>query len=172
MLYDSPAAGAAMDPGDYCDLMIRLFNKASRIEREPVDTGDGILLYTSEVHLIDIAGRFPDEGLSACAGRLGITKGAVSQSLKKLEEKGYVERINSGKDNRAARIRLTETGVRVFAWHRAYHAVVSEKIGREISGLSKKDRETIRKVFRRMEDIFDDCPAIRNRITREMFRQR
>ena len=77
-----------MDPDNYCDLMIRLFSRASRIEREPVDTGDGVLLYTPEVHLIDIAGRFPDEGLSAYAGHPGITKGAVSRSLKNWKRKG------------------------------------------------------------------------------------
>ena len=52
--------------------------------------------------------------------------------------------------------------MRVFAWHRAYHAVVSEKIAREISGRTNKDRDTIRKVLCRMENIFDDCPEIRN----------
>lgn len=150
---------------EFMDTLTRLFNKAAVIEREPVDTGDGVLLYTSEVHLIDMAGRFPEESMSALASRLGITKGAVSQTAKKLEEKGYLERINLEGNNKTVLIRLTDTGTRAFGWHRAYHAVVNNKIVQEICTLEAGDRENILKVLRQIEKIFDDCPKTRLMIT-------
>jgi transcriptional regulator, MarR family len=60
-----------------------------------VDIGYGDVLSASEIHLIDIAGRYPQEKLSEIATRLGITKGAVTQMVQKLEEKGYVRRVRS-----------------------------------------------------------------------------
>lgn len=153
---------------EFMDLFTRLFNKAAMIEQEPVDTGDGVLLYTSEIHLIDIAGRFPEEGMSALASHLGITKGAVSQTVKKLEKKGYLERINKEGNKKTVLIRLTDTGKRAFGWHRAYHEMVNDRIAWEISGYEGKDREFIRKILCQMEKIFDECPETRRRVTREM----
>jgi DNA-binding MarR family transcriptional regulator len=168
MLNNFPGPNNNTPADEFMDTLTRLFNKAASIEREPVDTGDGTLLYTSEVHLIDTAGRFPTESMSRLAARLGITKGAISQTVKKLEGKGYVERVNTEGNNKTVYIRLTETGTRVFAWHRAYHTGVNERIAREISGLTGNDRENLLKVFRTMERIFEDCPETRRRITQEI----
>jgi DNA-binding MarR family transcriptional regulator len=153
---------------EFMDILMRLFTKAAQIEQDPVDTGDGVLLYTSEVHLIDMAGRFPEESMSALASHLGITKGAVSQTVKKLEKKGYLERVSREGDNKTVLIRLTDSGIRAFSWHRAYHAVVNDRIAREIAGHTRNDKKNIREIFCQMEKIFDDCPETRRRITREM----
>ena len=82
------------DPGttEIIDLFIRILNKAATIEREPVDIGHGILLHTSEVHLLEFCARYPDESMTRLSERLGITKGAVSQTAFRLEKKGYLTR--------------------------------------------------------------------------------
>lgn len=165
MLNDSPPADGDTPAEEIMDALTRLFNKAAAIEREPVDTGDGILLYTSEVHLIDMAGRFPEEGLSSLAVRLGITKGAISQTAKKLEEKGYLERVNREGNNKTVILRLTRAGRRAYDWHRAYHAVVNERIAREIGGMNPEARRNIHRLLQQLGNVFDDCPETRRRIT-------
>ncbi|HEX3002014.1 MAG TPA: transcriptional regulator [Methanoregula sp.] len=165
MLNDSIPVNNDIPAEEIMDTFTRLFNKAAAIEREPVDTGDGILLYTSEVHLIDMAGRFPEEGLSSLAIRLGITKGAISQAAKKLEEKGYLERVNRQGNNKTIILRLTHAGRRAYVWHRAYHAVVNERIAREIGGLNPDARMNFHRLLRQLEMVFDDCPETRRRIT-------
>lgn len=153
---------------EFMDSLARLFTKAAIIEREPVDTGDGILLYTSEVHLLDMAGRFPGESMSALASRLGVTRGAISQTAKRLEDKGYIERITTEGNNKTVHIRLTDAGMRAFGWHQAYHAVVNDRIARQIAALDENEREKMQKILLEMEAIFDDCPATRQRITSNM----
>jgi DNA-binding MarR family transcriptional regulator len=172
MLNNSIMTSCDTDAEMFMDMLTRLFNKAAIIEREPVDTGDGVLLHTSEIHLIDMAGRFPDESMSALASRLGITKGAVSQTAKKLEGKGYLERINFEGNNKTVLVKLTDNGTRAFGWHQAYHAVVNDRIARVISGFGRKDRENIEKILRQMEKIFDDCPETRRRITRGILKDK
>lgn len=149
---------------EFMDCLVRLFNKAAAIEREPVDTGDGVLLYTSEVHLIDMAGRNPQESMSGLAARMGITKGAVSQTAKKLEEKGYLVRSNAKGDNKTVFLRLTEAGRRAFDWHRAYHDAVNARIGEVFMQMPEKEREQLLSVMARMEEVFDACPATRRKI--------
>lgn len=139
------------------DRLTRILNKAAAIERRPVDIGHGVLLYPSEVHLIDAAGRYPEEGVSDLAARLGITKGAVSQTAKKLEEKGYLERVRREGDGKAVLLRLTERGDEAFAWHRAYHAAVNRGIAEE---MGRDDADRLMALLARMEKLLDECPAV------------
>lgn len=165
MLNNTAAPSCDAVAEEFMDTLSRLFNKAATIEREPVDTGDGVLLFTSEVHLIDMAGRFPGEGMSALASRLGITKGAISQTAKKLEEKGYLERVNGEGNHKTVFLRLTDAGTRAFGWHRAYHAAVNDRIAGEVASFDTKDRENLLRVLGQIEKIFDTCPETRARIT-------
>lgn len=168
MLNNSAATDPAAGPDEIMDLLTRLFNKAATIEREPVDTGDGVLLYTSEVHLLAMAGRFPDESMSSLAVRLGITRGAISQTAKKLEAKGYLERVTREGNNKTVFIRLTGSGRMAYDWHRAYHAVVNDRIARGIADLDRRDMERVQKFLLLVEHVFDDCPETRRRITSDI----
>lgn len=47
---------------------------------------------------------------SALADYLGTTKGTISQSLKSLEIKGYIRKVEAAKDRRVVRLLLTEAG--------------------------------------------------------------
>lgn len=42
---------------------------------------------------------------------IGVTGGNISNICKKLEKKGFVDRIRSGEDERVVNVRLTETGI-------------------------------------------------------------
>jgi len=46
---------------------------------------------------------------------LGLTKGTVSQSIKLLESKGYIEKRTDAKDARVQHLRMTDTG-REYIW--------------------------------------------------------
>jgi len=168
MLNHTPDTGCDTGAAEFMDALARLFSKAAQIEREPVDTGDGVLLYTSEIHLIDLAGRFPEDSLSSIALRLGITRGAVSQTVKKLEEKGYLERYNGEGDNKTTFLRLTDAGKKAFAWHEAYHSLVNGRLIQVIASLKKEDRQNALNIFLTLEKIFEDCPELRRNVS-EMF---
>jgi DNA-binding MarR family transcriptional regulator len=168
MLNNDDLTGRVCDTGAFMDLLTRLFNKAAAIEREPVDTGDGVLLHTSEVHLLDMAGRYPQEGMSSLASRLGITKGAVSQTAKKLVEKGYLERVYGEGDCKTVLLRLTGAGQNAYLWHRQYHDLVNSLIAEEYCRLSPDDRQNILAVLGRLEAVFDACPENQQFITERL----
>ena len=71
------------------DRFQRVMKLAVRLEQTPRPFGTDELLTATEIHLVEIIGE-NGESLSVTdlAGLLGVTKGAVSQTLKKLENKG------------------------------------------------------------------------------------
>jgi DNA-binding MarR family transcriptional regulator len=74
--------------------LIAKFSRVSKLwqqlDSQPRKFGTETDLTGSEIHLVEVIGQ--NEGLSVTdmAKRLGITKGAISQTLKKVEEKGLV----------------------------------------------------------------------------------
>jgi len=150
------------------DDLVRIMNKASAVEKVPVDIGHGILLYASEVHLIDMIGRYPDEGVSRIAFRLGITKGAVSQTAKRLEEKGYLERTMREENRKTVILKLTERGREAFAWHRAYHMITNRQMTAQLMEMQPRDIRNISDLFLAVEKMFDNCPTVRAEVTRKL----
>jgi len=168
MLNNSSDTGAAA----MMDIFVRVLNKAAAIEREAVDIGHGVLLYPSEVHLIDLIGRFPEENISGLASRLGITKGAVSQTVKKLEAKDYLERENPAGDRKTVYLRLTDRGREAFAWHLGYHEAVNRQVLGGIAGFDPAEIEACTRVLLQIEQIFEACPAVREAHTRAFLERR
>ncbi|WP_340818118.1 MarR family transcriptional regulator [Methanolobus sp. WCC4] len=146
------------------DGLVRLINKAVSIEKEPVDIGHGIILHSSEVHLIDMAGRYSHESVSQLACRLGITKGAVSQTAKKLEDKGYIRKEKMPDNKKTVVLSLTEMGQEAFEWHKAYHEAVNAKLCAEIEKMSLEEKDKLNRIFISFEEMMDNCSQVRDKI--------
>ena len=63
--------------------------------------------FASLIPLLDAAGARP----TLLAQRSGVTKQAMSQLIRELEKRGYVEQVADPTDTRAKLVRLTERGV-------------------------------------------------------------
>lgn len=74
----------------------------------PQDFYHGEKMHTREVDIISEIGEKGLDNISELSDRLKITKGAVSQYLKKLEKKGFIERKQECSDKRQYSVRLTE----------------------------------------------------------------
>ena len=143
------------------DCLIRILNKASAIERDPVDIGLGISLYTSEVHVIDLIGRFPGETMTSYASRLGVTRGAISQTVKKLEAKGFLQRFRDENNKKNIRLLLTSRGEDAFSWHTAYHELVRKRLSTGITDMTQDERRLLESALRKLELVLDSCDTIR-----------
>ena len=67
--------------------------------------------FASLMPLLDATGARP----TTLAQRAGITKQAISQLVRELEARGYVEQVPDSTDTRAKIVRLTERGVALHA---------------------------------------------------------
>jgi DNA-binding MarR family transcriptional regulator len=117
-------------------VLLRIIKLAETIENSPIDIGHGTILTASEFHFIDITNLSPDENLSSIASILGVTKGAVSQMVQKLETKGYITK-NQLTDNRKNRtLTLTKKGEEAFLWHKTLHDRMNKKFMDNISNFA------------------------------------
>ena len=104
--------------GEIVELFIRLANKYNSLEKIPVDYGVGKDLYHSERHLIDHIGNHPEKNITELAKFMGVTKGAISQTVKKLENKDIVQRYKGEGNEKEVFLKLTSIGMSVFNKHK------------------------------------------------------
>jgi DNA-binding MarR family transcriptional regulator len=108
--------------------LIAKFSRVSRLwqqlDSKPRKFGTENDLSGSEIHLIEVVGL--NEGLSVTdlAARLGITKGAVSQTLKKLEAKDLVVKQVDPANISRITVSLSTKGKVAYYSHLQWHEAV------------------------------------------------
>lgn len=91
-------------------LFIRAVHKYNALEKIPHKHGAKGDLYHSERHMLDMIAARPELNISEHAEALGVTKGAISQVVTKLEAKGFIKRFKKGDNDKAVYVELTRQG--------------------------------------------------------------
>ncbi|NMC49163.1 MAG: MarR family transcriptional regulator [Desulfovibrio sp.] len=133
-----------------------VLSKYARIERRPVDFGAGTPLYPAEVHMLSTLDMLGDAHVTGIAKACGVTKGAVSQMLKRLREKGLVAREADTSGNTV--IRLTELGRAVSQAHFAFHREHDREFLDYLRGLPDRDFALCLDMCRRMKAWMEAYP--------------
>ncbi len=95
------------------DLFNRILHLYSVIDKKPKDFGTGDLLYVSEIHAVYLIGSNPEINMTRLAELAGVTRGAVSQMVKRLVSKRYVAKFKVF-NNKEVNLRLTDKGYIIF----------------------------------------------------------
>lgn len=109
---------------DYTELtalMERVIHKYNQWENKKRTYGTDTLLSKAEIHTIAAVGNNPGINVTALADTLGITKGAASQMIYKLVEKGAVEKKVSPDSDTEVALNLTAEGQKNYTAHIEYH---------------------------------------------------
>ncbi|WPC42657.1 MarR family winged helix-turn-helix transcriptional regulator [Clostridium sp. JS66] len=98
-------------------------------------------IFYSEIHVIMTIAEHPGIHVGGLADILGVTKGSVSEILKKLERKGLV--IKEVDDLNLSRysLNLTEKGKKAHNNHMHYHAVINNMVEDELQNASEHELE-------------------------------
>ncbi|WP_432455731.1 MarR family winged helix-turn-helix transcriptional regulator [Agarivorans sp. QJM3NY_29] len=130
-----------------------LMKLAQQMEKAPRKFGTDEILSNSEIHLIEIIGDHRDLSVTDIANALGITKGAVSQALKKLEKKGFTEKSPAPDNLSRAIVRLTSKGEIAFVAHKEWHEKMDGGFANYIQELGQEDIKVISEFLERTEDF-------------------
>lgn len=101
------------------ETFIRMVSKYNALEKHPVKYGTKHEFHHSERHMLDIFGDNPGMNITELAELLGVTKGAISQIVSKLEKKGAVRRYKEAGNGKEVRIELTAKGLEIYEHHKA-----------------------------------------------------
>ncbi|MEN8246616.1 MAG: MarR family winged helix-turn-helix transcriptional regulator, partial [Thermodesulfobacteriota bacterium] len=101
---------------------MNLVELSVKLEKMPRRFGTEEPLSSREIHIIEVSG---DHGeilsVTDLAGLLGITKGAVSQNLKKMEKKGLTTKIEDPQNSSRSIVKLTSKGKTAYYAHKDWH---------------------------------------------------
>ena len=91
------------------DQFLKILHLYSVISRRPVDYGTGDLLYFTEIHTITTIGKNKEINLIRLAEKMGVTRGAVSQTIRKLVSKNLV--LKTKANRKEFSLRLSDKGL-------------------------------------------------------------
>jgi DNA-binding MarR family transcriptional regulator len=110
-------------------------------------------LYASEIHLMKTVDYNPDVNASGIAKLLGVTKGAISQTISRLEKKGIIERESGPSYGNVMRISLTPFGKDALAAFHAQNRGRWEDFAMYFENLPEKEHQTIIQFLDRLKDF-------------------
>ena len=137
-------------------LMERVIHKYNQIEQRPLDYGNGILLSRAEIHTIMLVNGHPGLSVTALAQKRGITKGAASQLIYKLVDKGLIEKRVSPDSDAQVCLNLTQLGLEVSQLHDAYHKKSSEPFARYLCGLPDETAAALIQVMEQFDQALNE----------------
>lgn len=123
----------------------------NRYDKKARTFGTDHELFLAEIHLIDFIGRSEDCCISDIAKSLHVTKGAVSQMVKKLERKGYLAKAGDPENRVRVIVQLTQKGGRAFREHCRYHRELDEKISAVLKDYDEGQQLTIERFLRQIQ---------------------
>lgn len=134
----------------------RLINKYNQKTKTAKQYGTEDMLYSAEVHMVEIIGSYEEITTTNLAKTLGITKGAVSQITHKLLEKNLIVKIPSAEKNNEILISLTNKGRIVYSYHQNMHTKMLEKIDSILCDLSDEGKVAIEKMISVIDESLDN----------------
>lgn len=137
----------------------RVLHKYMRLEEMPFTYGDGIKLTQREIHAIDAIGDNPDINITKLAEMQGVTKGAMSQMVYRLLDKGYVWKVTAPGDDRELRLLLTSEGKAAHRAHKDYHAKRSGDFMDVLAGMDDRDFAALKRILGSFEAMVDGALA-------------
>lgn len=102
-------------------LIERIIHKYVQFEKKPQRYLKDLMLTQTEIHTVTIVGDYPGINVTGLAKMRGITKGAASQMVYKLVDKGLIRKETSPDSDAAVSLFLTEHGEKARDEHGKIH---------------------------------------------------
>lgn len=122
----------------------QLANRLVFLEKRFVYSRGDLRLHPSELHGLLAIRQEPDANATRLAARLGVTKGAVSQLLKRLEAKGVVGKRSDPYQKNEVTAFFTPLGREAVEDFLAGRTALRERFAASLDALSDDQRQVIR----------------------------
>jgi DNA-binding MarR family transcriptional regulator len=133
------------------DLFLKILHLYSVIGRKPKDYGTGDLLYITEIHTITMIGKNHKVNMTQLADLMGVTKGAISQTIRKLVAKNYIVKSNTV-NRKEVSLSLSDKGKIVYKGQESFQKELFTFAGTLYEKATKHDRETVLRLFQAISE--------------------
>jgi len=140
-------------PNALTERLRRVINRLIFLEKRSVVQLGGLRLHPSEIHLMQVIREHPDLNAGEMAQRLGVTNGAVSQTLSRLVRKRVI--VKSKEPTRKNRVTAlcTPSGTAAIQRFEEERATSLHSFATYLGGLSETDRGVIEGFLSHMEEF-------------------
>jgi len=146
----------AMTPAALFPRVSALINAVLDLEKGRTFQVRGQRIFPSEVHLLLDLAAAPRATATELAAGLGVTKGAVSQTLARLERKGLVIRTRDPDQRNALRLELTARGSETVGHFRRKTGRMRRRVEKHLAALSAAEREVIAGFLERLTEALEE----------------
>ena len=147
-----------MKQNDLLKLFDQVFDISHRLvalDRTPHDLGCGQPVTRAELHLVSTIAANGDRSVTELARDRGVTKGAISQLLARLEKKGLIEkRVDEANASRLL-VRLTAEGQLVHQAHDQLHDLICGFFVEEVGDLDEETLVLIKEFLDRCGNLIE-----------------
>ena len=132
--------------------MVKLFNLYVELGRRPYEYCEGISLYPNEIHAVEYIATSSTTNQTDLSANQGITRGAVSKMVSKLEGMGLLRRYKYYPNQKEIYLHLTELGIRAYEGHKAYHADMWQNLSQYFAELDEEHQNVILEFLRKYDE--------------------
>jgi DNA-binding MarR family transcriptional regulator len=134
---------------------LRIINKYNALQKKPYDFGIGERLHPAEIHTVSAIAGAGTVNVTELAGKLGVTKGAVSQMVSRLEKKGLVRKSRDRANDKEVLLDLTRRGKKAHEGHARFHGGMYGEFTAMMESMSPEQAMLFGDVLGRIEFYFD-----------------
>jgi DNA-binding MarR family transcriptional regulator len=138
---------------DLTEKLQTILNQLLFLERKNLLKSEDITLYPSEIHLLLVVSRDQPSNATRMAEKLGVTKGAVSQTLTRLEKKGILIKNKDPYNKNELTVSLTPAGQRAYDQFEAMRLSLSNRFESCFADFSASEREIIYRFLLGLESV-------------------
>lgn len=136
--------------------LFKVTNQLKQLEKmPPIQVSNGKYLYHSEIMTMYIIKSHPESNVTEIAAHLGVTTGAVSQVISKLEKKQMIEKYKIFNQKEVTLI-LTEVGNKVIEKYIEENCKRNCKLTTLLEKFNIQQLDFIQDLFKDFEDILND----------------
>ena len=140
---------------DLFEQVFDISDKLNELNRVPQHFGVDELVTRAEIHLVASIARNEGRSVTELAQEKGVTKGAISQLLAKLESKGLIEKKVDPANTSRLLIGLTPKGHVANETHDQVHELIYNAFIDEVGELDDKQ-------FAFLQSFFSKCQTLLN----------
>ncbi len=138
------------------DQIFRVINKTIFKEKKNIVRYEGVSLYPSEVHLMLVIKNDINTNATNISKQIGLTKGAVSQTLTRLEKKGIIVKTKDPYSKNELKLSLTEFGIKIYeVCQSSQTSFIETQVG-YLEKLNANEKEVVLNFLIHMEQAIDD----------------
>ena len=128
------------------DQFLKILHLYSVIIRKPKDYGTGDLLYLTEIHTLTMISKNDEVNLTQLAEIMGVTKGAISQTIRKLTVKNLIVKNNTT-NRKEFNLKLSEKGKIVIRGLESFQQEIFAFAKGLYESAKPDDREMVKRLF-------------------------